>query len=66
MEQKALSLWLAVTLGIAGLVAGYSLVIAMNSDTAFANGRMCPMKHAECLEKGCTADCPFNCHGKNV
>lgn len=68
MQQKSpLS---ALTLGVLGLVVGYSVVV-LSGDTAFASARSCPNKDkgvtctgAECQKKGacergeCGKDCP--------
>ncbi|HVW66337.1 MAG TPA: hypothetical protein VHA78_01240 [Candidatus Peribacteraceae bacterium] len=64
--------WLAVTIGIAGLVVGYSFVVANHGEEAFAGMYQCPMhkqicksgdcdKNPSCASGACSKDCPGNC-----
>ncbi len=64
--------WLAITVGILGLIAGYSIVVVGEGSIAFAGTYQCPMhkqvcqngdcsKMPECAGGACAKDCPGNC-----
>lgn len=64
--------WIAVTIGILGLMIGYGFVVAGNGDEAYAGMYQCPMhkeickggdcnKNAACASGACSNDCPGNC-----
>ncbi len=68
------ALWLAVSLGIAGLIVGYGLVLSQHNDV-FAATRSCPL-HDKCEGAGCLRenncangdcdDCPRDCARKQA
>ena len=66
--------WFLVTVGILGLIVGYSFVIGKSGVASAANGYSCPMKDMQvckgmdcdknpaCASGLCTATCPGNCN----
>lgn len=72
MQQKTTP-WLALALGLLGLVAGYGAVV-LGTDTVVAKGRSCPSRqgtcaHGECDKQKCNGECGgAHCPGcqKNV
>jgi len=76
MRAFTRSTWFGVSLGILGLVIGYSTVIARNGDVVLG-GYVCPAtqkecqgggcaKNEECAKGGCAKDCLGNCGKENV
>ncbi len=66
MSKKVRSPFLAIVIGIAGLVAGYSFVVAQQSHAGEAS--VCPMNHDECEKKNCDCkgdECEKNCENCN-
>lgn len=70
MKQPLQSPWLGVSLAVAGLVVGYSVVV-LGSDASFAAVECPAGKQAclngecdtapECASGQCSKDCPGNC-----